>query len=107
MSDTGGLNKHAATALTVAQCVLASVPRPPHTQASAAQSRSPQIHYFQLAVLAALDAPSSLTHIIMDLDSLTPAQRGALEQLQALTNGGDPEVAVGVLSSVDWDVQVC
>ncbi|KAI0328746.1 hypothetical protein GY45DRAFT_1325890 [Cubamyces sp. BRFM 1775] len=41
----------------------------------------------------------------MDLDSLTPAQRGALEQLQALTNGGDPEVAVGVLSSVDWDVQ--
>ncbi|KAH9896512.1 hypothetical protein C8Q73DRAFT_780242 [Cubamyces lactineus] len=41
----------------------------------------------------------------MDLDTLTPAQRGALEQLQALTNGGDPEVAVGVLSSVDWDVQ--
>ncbi|KAI0655019.1 hypothetical protein C8Q70DRAFT_1047654 [Cubamyces menziesii] len=41
----------------------------------------------------------------MDLDSLTPVQRGALEQLQALTNGGDPEVAIGVLSSVDWDVQ--
>ncbi|KAI8973135.1 hypothetical protein BD414DRAFT_425237 [Trametes punicea] len=41
----------------------------------------------------------------MDLESLTPAQRSALEQLQALTNGGDPEVAVGVLSSVDWDVQ--
>ncbi|KAI9070407.1 hypothetical protein FKP32DRAFT_1586205 [Trametes sanguinea] len=41
----------------------------------------------------------------MDVDSLTPAQRSALEQLQALTNGGDPEVAIGVLSSVDWDVQ--
>ncbi|CDO76399.1 hypothetical protein BN946_scf184937.g13 [Trametes cinnabarina] len=41
----------------------------------------------------------------MDIDSLTPAQRSALDQLQALTNGGDPEVAIGVLSSVDWDVQ--
>ena len=43
----------------------------------------------------------------MDVDSLSPAQRDALSQLQALTDGGDTEVAIGVLSSVDWDVQVC
>lgn len=43
----------------------------------------------------------------MDVDSLSPTQRDALAQLQALTNGGDAEVAIGVLSSVDWDVQVC
>ena len=43
----------------------------------------------------------------MDQDALSPTQRTALGQLQALTNGGDPEVAVGVLESVDWDVQVC
>ena len=42
----------------------------------------------------------------MDQDALSPAQRTALSQLQALTNGGDEEVAVGVLESVDWDVQV-
>ncbi|KAI0367261.1 hypothetical protein BV20DRAFT_1024608 [Pilatotrama ljubarskyi] len=41
----------------------------------------------------------------MDVDSLTPVQKAAFDQLQALTNGGDPEVAIGVLSSVDWDVQ--
>ncbi|RPD56562.1 hypothetical protein L226DRAFT_531309 [Lentinus tigrinus ALCF2SS1-7] len=41
----------------------------------------------------------------MDVDSLSPTQRDALAQLQALTNGGDAEVAIGVLSSVDWDVQ--
>ncbi|KAI0683522.1 hypothetical protein C8Q76DRAFT_762755 [Earliella scabrosa] len=41
----------------------------------------------------------------MDVDSLSPAQRDALAQLQALTNGGDAGVAIGVLSSVDWDVQ--
>ncbi|KAF7795473.1 hypothetical protein EIP86_006634 [Pleurotus ostreatoroseus] len=41
----------------------------------------------------------------MDQDALSPTQRTALGQLQALTNGGDPEVAVGVLESVDWDVQ--
>ncbi|KAI0354051.1 hypothetical protein OH77DRAFT_1426463 [Trametes cingulata] len=41
----------------------------------------------------------------MDVDSLTQVQKAAFEQLQALTNGGDPEVAIGVLSSVDWDVQ--
>ena len=43
----------------------------------------------------------------MDPETLTPTQRDALAQLQALTNGGDAEVAIGVLSSVDWDVQVC
>ena len=43
----------------------------------------------------------------MDPETLTPTQRDALTQLQALTNGGDAEVAIGVLSSVDWDVQVC
>lgn len=42
----------------------------------------------------------------MDVESLSPAQRDALAQLQALTNGGDAEVAIGVLESVDWDVQV-
>ena len=42
----------------------------------------------------------------MDVESLSPAQRDALAQLQALTNGGDAEVAIGVLASVDWDVQV-
>ncbi|KAI0635398.1 hypothetical protein C8Q77DRAFT_1107844 [Trametes polyzona] len=41
----------------------------------------------------------------MDVDSLTTTQKAAFDQLQALTNGGDPEVAIGVLSSVDWDVQ--
>lgn len=40
------------------------------------------------------------------ISSLTPSQAAALEQLQAITNGGDPDVAIGVLSSVDWDVQV-
>lgn len=43
----------------------------------------------------------------MDVDSLSLTQRDALAQLQTLTNGGDAEVAIGVLSSVDWDVQVC
>ncbi|OCH92438.1 hypothetical protein OBBRIDRAFT_452074 [Obba rivulosa] len=41
----------------------------------------------------------------MDVESLTQSQRDALEQLQAVMNGGDPDVAIGVLSSVDWDVQ--
>ena len=40
------------------------------------------------------------------ISSLTPSQAAALEQLQAITNGGDPDVAIGVLASVDWDVQV-
>jgi FAS-associated factor 2 len=38
--------------------------------------------------------------------SLTPSQAAALEQLQAITNGGDLDVAIDVLASVDWDVQV-
>ncbi|KAM5543848.1 hypothetical protein V8D89_002465 [Ganoderma adspersum] len=41
----------------------------------------------------------------MDVDSLSPTQRDALAQLQALTNGGDAEVSIGVLASVGWDVQ--
>lgn len=38
--------------------------------------------------------------------SLTPSQAAALEQLQAITNGGDLDVAMDVLASVGWDVQV-
>ncbi|KIK66065.1 hypothetical protein GYMLUDRAFT_82458 [Collybiopsis luxurians FD-317 M1] len=40
-----------------------------------------------------------------DLSSLTPSQVRAVEQLRDLTNGGDDEVAIGVLTSVDWDVE--
>ncbi|KAF5382836.1 hypothetical protein D9757_007312 [Collybiopsis confluens] len=40
-----------------------------------------------------------------DLSSLNPSQVRAVEQLRDLTNGGDDEVAIGVLSSVDWDVE--
>lgn len=40
------------------------------------------------------------------VSSLTPSQTASLEQLQAITNGGDPDVAIGVLASVGWDVQV-
>lgn len=40
------------------------------------------------------------------ISTLTSSQTVALEQLQAITNGGDPDVAIGVLASVDWDVQV-
>ncbi|KAI0338357.1 hypothetical protein BDW22DRAFT_1348495 [Trametopsis cervina] len=42
----------------------------------------------------------------MDRDALSPSQQEALDQLQALTNGGDVEVAIGVLDSAGWDVQV-
>jgi hypothetical protein len=38
--------------------------------------------------------------------SLTPSQVSALEQLQAITDGGDRDVAIDVLASVGWDVQV-
>ncbi|KAJ7740899.1 hypothetical protein DFH07DRAFT_905360 [Mycena maculata] len=38
-------------------------------------------------------------------DTLTPSQATALAQLRDLTNGGDDEVAVSVLQSVDWDVE--
>ncbi|KAH8079062.1 hypothetical protein BXZ70DRAFT_651227 [Cristinia sonorae] len=41
----------------------------------------------------------------MDSNALSHSQRQALGQLQALTNGGDEEVAIGVLDSVGWDVQ--
>lgn len=42
----------------------------------------------------------------MDQDALSPTQRQALDQLQALTNGGDVDVAISMLESVGWDVQV-
>ncbi|CCM01252.1 uncharacterized protein FIBRA_03301 [Fibroporia radiculosa] len=41
----------------------------------------------------------------MDVDALSPSQKDALGQLQALMNGGDADVAIGVLDSVNWDVQ--
>ncbi|KAI0084959.1 hypothetical protein BDY19DRAFT_968236 [Irpex rosettiformis] len=41
----------------------------------------------------------------MDRNALSPFQQEALSQLQALTNGGDAEVAMSVLDSVGWDVQ--
>ena len=42
----------------------------------------------------------------MDIDTLSPSQRRSLDQLQVLTDGGDTEVAISVLDSVGWDVQV-
>ncbi|KAF9004662.1 hypothetical protein BDQ17DRAFT_1241175 [Cyathus striatus] len=39
------------------------------------------------------------------MDDLTSQQQAALTQLRELTNGGDDDVAVSVLRSVDWDVQ--
>ncbi|KAI0073854.1 hypothetical protein K474DRAFT_1666141 [Panus rudis PR-1116 ss-1] len=41
----------------------------------------------------------------MDPATLSASQREAFDQIQALTNGGDPEVAINVLESVNWDVQ--
>jgi FAS-associated factor 2 len=41
------------------------------------------------------------------MDSLDDIQRHAVLQLRELINGADEDVAVGVLSSVEWDVQVC
>lgn len=43
----------------------------------------------------------------MDVETLSQSQREAVSQLQALMNGADADVAVDVLESVDWDVQVC
>jgi hypothetical protein len=40
------------------------------------------------------------------MEGLTDSQAAALEQLQAITNGADIDVSIGVLESVDWDVQV-
>ncbi len=39
------------------------------------------------------------------MDGLTSSQLQALNQLRDLTNGGDDDVAIGVLSSVEWDVR--
>ncbi|TFK37067.1 hypothetical protein BDQ12DRAFT_221041 [Crucibulum laeve] len=39
------------------------------------------------------------------MEHLSESQQQALSQLREITNGGDDEVAVGVLSSVEWDVQ--
>ncbi len=41
----------------------------------------------------------------MDVSSLSPSQTRALQQLRDLTDGGDDDVSIGVLSSVDWDVE--
>lgn len=40
------------------------------------------------------------------MDDLSQTQRDAVSQLQALTNATDPDAAIGVLESVNWDVQV-
>lgn len=42
----------------------------------------------------------------MDARTLSTTQKAALEQLQTLTDGGDPDVTREVLESVDWDVSV-
>ena len=42
----------------------------------------------------------------MDVEALSAAQKEALAQLQAIMDGGDADVAIGILESVDWDVQV-
>ena len=41
------------------------------------------------------------------MDSLDDIQRHAVLQLRELVNGADEDVAVSVLSSVEWDVQAC
>ena len=41
------------------------------------------------------------------MDELTDEQRVALSQFKDMTNGGDDDVAISMLQSVDWDVQVC
>jgi len=46
-------------------------------------------------------------HAATSMDSLDDIQRNAVLQLRELINGADEDVAVGVLSSVEWDVQVC
>lgn len=40
------------------------------------------------------------------MDGLDDEQRRAVHQLQEISNTTDDDVAVGVLSSVDWDIQV-
>ncbi|KAJ6567659.1 hypothetical protein DFH09DRAFT_1261410 [Mycena vulgaris] len=39
------------------------------------------------------------------MSTLSASQQAAVSQLRDLTNGGDDEVAVSMLESVDWDVQ--
>jgi hypothetical protein len=43
--------------------------------------------------------------LTLTMDTLTPTQEIALAQLQTITNG-ESDVAMSVLESVDWDVQV-
>lgn len=40
------------------------------------------------------------------MDYLSTEQQQALSQLREIINGADDDVAIGVLSSVDWDVPV-
>lgn len=40
------------------------------------------------------------------MSHLDAGQRRTLAQLQDLTNGSDDDVAISVLDSVGWDVQV-
>jgi FAS-associated factor 2 len=40
------------------------------------------------------------------MDGLDDEQRRAVRLLQEISNTTDDDVAVGVLSSVDWDIQV-
>jgi hypothetical protein len=40
------------------------------------------------------------------MDYLSTEQQQALAQLREIINGADDDVAIGVLSSVDWDVHV-
>lgn len=40
------------------------------------------------------------------MDYLSTEQQQALAQLREIINGADDDVAIGVLSSVDWDVPV-
>jgi hypothetical protein len=47
----------------------------------------------------------SFRSLTMDAD-LTPEQTAAFNQFRALMDGADGEVVLGVLQSVDWDVQV-
>jgi hypothetical protein len=41
------------------------------------------------------------------MDGLNATQQAAVDQLMTLTAGSDPQAAVAVLESVEWDVQVC
>ena len=48
----------------------------------------------------------SALHIQLHMDGLDEEQRRAVHLLQEISNTTDDDVAVGVLSSVDWDIQV-